>query len=155
MMAVSMLAGAASAAAAPPGPVDDAVRTLDGQVVHLSDYRGRWLLVNFWATWCGSCITELPALSALASRETRLAILGLTDEVIAPDELRAFMSAHPVSYPVALVDAKSLPASLLPTVFGVEVRPISYLIAPDGTLAQRIIGEVDTVRLAQRIRAAP
>ena len=52
------------------------------------------MLVNYWATWCGDCIAELPALSKLAQEEPNLIVLGLTDEKITTQKLQTFLVVH-------------------------------------------------------------
>ncbi len=136
-------------------PVDFAVTTIDGRLVRSDDYRGRWLLVNYWATWCDGCVKEMPVLSRLVDREPRLAVLGITDEKLAAAALEAFVAAHPVSYAIAHVDRAALPTGLPPTAFGVAVRPISYLVGPDGRVVERFIGEVDPERLQRQIDGRP
>ena len=148
-----LLAALAGTCAGAAEPVDLAVTTTDGHPFRLADQRGRWLLVNYWATWCGSCIAEMPALSRLADREPRLVVLGLTDETLSAASLQAFLTAHPVHYPVAVVDRASLPAALPATAFGVGMRPLSYLVAPDGTVVDRFIGELDINKLEARVRS--
>ena len=149
--ALVLLAALVATGADASPPVELVVATADGASLHLSDYRGRWLLVNLWATWCSSCAAEMPALSRLAGRQQRLAIVGLTDERLTPDALRTFRAAHPVDYPVAVVDGAKLPADLAPTAFGIGMRPISYLVDPDGTVVERYVGRVDEDALQRRI----
>ena len=149
----SMLWGCLGAHAAPPDGVELAITTTDGRALRLSDFRGRWLVVNYWATWCGACVAGMPVLSRLVEREPRFAALGLTDERTTVETLRTFLDAHPVSYPIASVDRAALPAALPSTAFGIGLRPISYLIAPDGTVAERYLGGIDAETLARRIDA--
>lgn len=129
------------------------IRERDGRLLRLSDYRGRWVLINYWATWCGDCIEELPALSRMAT-DPRLQVIGLSDERIALHAWTAFLHAHPVGYPVALVDLASLPASIPPSAWLLSMRPISYLIAPDGRVARRFIGTVSPAGLDQAMAHA-
>ncbi len=89
-------------------PVDFAITTVDGRMVRSDDFRGRWLLVNYWATWCDGCVKEMPLLSRLVDREPRLAVLGITDEKLSTTALETFVAAHPVSYVIAHVDHGAL-----------------------------------------------
>jgi thiol-disulfide isomerase/thioredoxin len=135
----------ATPVAADPG--DLTVVDASGARHALKDLHGKWVLVNYWATWCGACIAEMPALSALAAQEPALSILGVTDEQITPDQLRLFLARHPVSYTAGWSDKTAIPRELSPTMMGVEVRPLSYLIAPDGRVAKRFRGAVDPAKI--------
>ena len=142
-------------AAAPPPPIAFAVTTTDGRAIDVADFRGRWLLVNYWATWCGACVAEMPALSRFAEQDPRVAVLGLTDEKLSIDALRAFLAAHPVTYPIGLVDSATLPPELSATAFGIAMRPISYLVAPDGRVVERYVGEFDLAKIRRHMAASP
>lgn len=147
-LALSLLLPLPSLAQAGTAHVSDlAVTASDGRTVKLSDYDGKWLLVNYWATWCESCVAELPELSKLATEKPGVAVLGLTDEEITPQKMQAFLAVHPVAYPIALVDRKSLPPELPDTVLGLQMRPVSYLISPDGKVAKRFVGTVHVDQL--------
>ena len=77
--------------------------------------------------------------------------MGLSNEHIEPAVWRAFLAAHPVSYPVGLVDRATLPAQIAPTAFLIQMRPISYLTRPNGTIARRFIGAIDPAEVATAI----
>ena len=125
---------------------DTVIHQRNGQAISLSNYRGRWVLINYWATWCSDCIEELPNLNRIAS-DARVAVIGLSDERIQPAAWAAFLAAHPLAYPVALVDRAALPTQIPPSAFLIEMRPISYLIRPDGSVARRFIGSVNPSEL--------
>ena len=109
------------------------------------------MLVNYWATWCGACVEELPALSKLAREEPTLVVLGLTDEKLTAQKLQIFLQAHPVSYPLAIIAKDAVPEELPTSAFGLRVRPLSYLIGPDGKVVDRFVGEIDADKLKQRM----
>lgn len=125
---------------------DTVIHQRNGQAISLSNYRGRWVLINYWATWCGDCIEEFPNLNRIAS-DARVAVIGLSDERIQPTAWAVFLAAHPLAYPVALVDRAALPAQIPPSAFLIEMRPISYLIRSDGSVARRFIGSVNPSEL--------
>ena len=148
-LALIALAGAMLSLPVSPGvaavPTDAVIGERDGRNIDLDRYRGRWVLINYWATWRGACIEEMPILARLAAN-TGVAVIGLSDERIQPAAWAAFLAAHPVPYPVALVDRTALPDRIAPAAF-IEMRPISYLIRPDGRVARRFIGIIDAVAL--------
>ena len=113
--------------------------TVDGGQFNLADHRGRWVVVNFWATWCGPCLKEMPALSALDTMREYIDVVGLAYEDTTPEEMKAFLAKHPVSYPIAMVDVYDPPKDF-ETPAGL---PTTYLIGPDGKVAKRFIGPVE------------
>lgn len=126
------------------------VTTVDGKPWDLAGHRGRWVVVNFWATWCGPCLKEMPDLSALDAMREHVEVIGLAYEEIEPAELRAFLEQHPVVYPVAIVDVYDPPADFA-TPRGL---PTTYLIAPDGRIAKHFLGPVTAAEIDAAIAAA-
>lgn len=126
------------------------VGTLDGKRYDLAEHRGNWVVVNFWATWCGPCLKEMPDLSALDAMREHIDVIGLAYEDIQPAELTAFLQKHPVVYPIAIVDVYDPPRDFA-TPVGL---PTTYLIAPDGKVAKHFIGPVTAADIDAAIAAA-
>ncbi|MFZ7096613.1 redoxin domain-containing protein [Luteimonas dalianensis] len=122
------------------------VTTLDGHAWDLAGQRGKWVVVNYWATWCAPCREEMPELSALASMREHIEVIGLAYEEIEPDAMQAFLDEFPVTYPIAIVGTYDPPADF-DTPRGL---PMTWLIAPDGSVARRFLGPVH----AREIEAA-
>ena len=116
------------------GPYTD---LLTGEPVDLGDLTGNLVLLDFWATWCGPCIAEIPDLQALvAEHGDRVTFVSVNADAVTgaegPDGVRAFMDEHGVDYPVLYDDVdRSLAAQ-----FGVGGYPAKFLIGPDGVLLQ-------------------
>lgn len=126
------------------------VDTLDGGRFDLAAERGRWVVVNYWATWCSPCIKEIPDLTAFDAAREDVRVIGLAFEEIERADLDAFLSKHPAGYPIAVVDVYDPPKD-----FDVpRGLPTTYLVDPQGRLAQRFIGPVTSAQLAKAIDGA-
>ena len=121
-----------------PGSVapDFVVQALDGKVTKLSNFRGRPVLLNLWATWCPPCIEELPFLNKIQERYAGrgLVVLGVAGDE-KPDNVRTFIGTHPISFPI-LLD----PEGVVGTNYGITGYPESFLIDRDGKLAAKYVG---------------
>lgn len=146
---------AAEDPAGPGGSAMDAtpglqVTTIDGDAWDLADHRGRWVVVNYWATWCAPCREEMPELSALASMRGHIEVIGLAYEDIEPDAIRAFLEEYPVTYPIAIISILDPPADF-DTPRGL---PMTWLIGPDGRVARRFLGPVSALEIETAIAGA-
>jgi len=128
----------ADEASAKPAMPTLQVTTVDGASYDLSQHRGKWVVVNFWATWCAPCLKEMPELSALDAMREHVEVVGLAYEEIEPADMQAFLQKHPVVYPIAILDVYAPPADFA-TPRGL---PMTYLIAPDGKVAKQFLGPV-------------
>ena len=126
---------------------DFALQDLDGHQVRLADYRGRPVIVNFWASWCVPCRTEFPRLRAARDRyaDQGLEILGIVFDDDA-DSARAYMARAGATWPALIDDGGRIAAAYKvrgpPLSFFVDgggtVRSISYGPPPSGTIDDRI-----------------
>ena len=121
------------------------VQTLDGTTFDLAAQKGKWVIVNYWATWCGPCVKEMPALSAFVAAHDDVTAIGLAFEDTEVADLVAFLKERPVSYAIAQVDIDNPPAA-----FDVpRGLPMTYVIAPDGSVAKQFIGPINEKDLAK------
>ncbi len=146
-----MLLCAAAAAALGRGDTapDFSRRDLAGHTVHLRDYRGKVLLVNFWASWCSPCLEEMPRFSQW---QRQYGVQGLQIIGVSMDDgemqVRQFLAGHPVSYPIVRGDAR-----LAESFGGVLGLPLSYLIDSQGRVVARYQGDSKAADMEAPIKA--
>ena len=116
-----------------------ALRDVEGRLHRLEDYRGKVVLVNFWATWCEPCREEMPSMNRL-----RAALAGRPFEVLAVNlaesesRIRRFMDQVPLEFTV-LMDRDGATAKA----WQARVLPVSFLIGADGRIRYSVLGEID------------
>jgi thiol-disulfide isomerase/thioredoxin len=140
LLAALLLTGVETAAAEyeTDGPVDFTLQQLGGGEVALSDYRGHWVVVNYWATWCAPCRAEMPDLSALHSARADVTVLGLAFEDVEDSDFEAFLEESTVSYPILKVDVYDPPEP-----FGApKVLPTTIILDADGRAVKAFLGPV-------------
>lgn len=109
---------------------DFELKTLDGQTASLSDYQGKKVLVNFWATWCKPCRTEMPDLDAIRSEYDQVEVLAvnLTTTEKSVDHVAAFADKLKLSFPI-LLDQKGIQAR-----YQVLSYPTTYILDEKGRI---------------------
>jgi thiol-disulfide isomerase/thioredoxin len=112
---------------------------LSGQQLRLSDYRGKLVLLDFWATWCDPCREEIPHFVELQSRyrDQGLQIVGVSMDD-SPEPVRDFYQRFKMNYPVVMGNAST--GELYGGVLGL---PIAFLIGRDGRIYSKHIGATD------------
>jgi len=146
-LAVVALALATPAMAATAAKPELKVTTLEGKPFDLSAQHGKWVIVNYWATWCVPCIKEMPDISAFVKSRKDVVAIGLAFEDTDAKEIKAFVDKHPVVYPIAQLDVTAPPKDFDPP----KGLPTTYLIAPDGHVAQHFVGPVTGEKLSEAI----
>lgn len=128
---------------------DFSLQDLQGKTHRLADYRGKWVLVNFWATWCPPCLAEIPELNSLhnAHKDSDLAVIGIAMDSGSGKTVADFAKARGISYPVILGDRK-----IVAQIGPVEVLPSSYLYAPSGEKVGYQPGEVTRASIESYIK---
>ncbi len=120
------------------GKVDFTLPDLEGKPVSLSDFRGKWVIVNYWATWCPPCLEEIPDLVDLYENNRRdVVVLGIDYEDVNLDYLKEFVDTHFISYPVLRMSPA--PVTELGPVTGL---PTTYIISPEGERMARQEGPI-------------
>ena len=137
---VPALSGAADLKPWPGGPTPELeLRELDGRGHRLTDYRGKVVLVNFWATWCVPCRDEMPSMQRLKEK-----LAGKPFEVLAVNldepeaRVRKFLSQMKVDFTVLLDPEKKVAKA-----WNARILPASFVIGPDGRIRYSLVGDLD------------
>jgi thiol-disulfide isomerase/thioredoxin len=109
----------------------------DRKVHRLGDYRGKWVIVNFWATWCSPCLEEIPDLVAITESRKDVQVFGVAMEFQDSKQVLQFAEGMFVNYPVVLGDGKT--ADQVGKVLGL---PTTFIYDPQGKLAVRHVGKI-------------
>ena len=105
--------------------------SLDGQELTLDDYQGQYLLVNFWATWCGPCKVEMPSLESLYQKfkKQNFAMIAVSNDIFGAQVVEPYIQAQNYTFPVGLD-----PKLKVSNQFGVISLPTTFLIDPHGKI---------------------
>ena len=116
---------------------DFTLQTLEGKTVHLSDFRGKGVLLNFWATWCQPCKIEMPWFAELQRQygPQGLQILGVAMDDAGPEEIGKFAHDLGVNYPI-LVGQEAVGNAY----GGVQFLPATFYIGRDGKVRDKVFG---------------
>lgn len=123
-----------------PSPAPGVGFTLDGKATSLADYRGRVVLLNFWATWCGPCVAEMPSLDRL---EAALGGDGFTVIAVSQDRSPAVILPFFDQLGIRHLARYHDPAGALSRAFALRGLPTSMLIDREGSVVGRIEGPVE------------
>jgi peroxiredoxin len=140
-----------------PAP-DFALNDANGKSMRLSDFRGRVVLLDFWATTCGGCVEEIPGFIEVSKTYSRkgLATIGVSEDIpyanlSGPEEawgrVKPFVQTHAMPYPVLMGNAD------VTTRYRIEALPLTYLIDSRGRVAAVYKGVVNRQNLEQNIAA--
>lgn len=137
-------------AATTPAP-DFTMTTSEGKTLHLSDFKGRPVLLNFWASWCGPCKSEMPAIQEAwkqSGDEVAFVIVNMTGmDGESEEAARAFLTDNGYDFPCYFDKANSAAAA-----FGVSSIPQTYLINAEGNIIGGYMGAMDDAVLAEGLR---
>ena len=137
LMVLTLTASGLHAAYESDEPVDFTLQQLHGGKVSASDFRQKWVVINYWATWCAPCRKEIPDLSRLHDERDDIVVLGLAFEDTDMETFDEFLAEFQPSYPILLVDVYAPPEPFgapkaLPTtiILGLEGYPIKTFVGP-------------------------
>ncbi len=111
---------------------------VDGKLQSFDQYLGKWVIINYWATWCTSCRHELPDLIDLHENSKQpIAVVGVNFENITTDNLKRFITEHGITYPI--LRSTPIPVTAIGTV---PALPTTYIIDPEGEIVAAEVGLV-------------
>lgn len=118
-----------------------------GKKLTLSDYKGKWVLINFWATWCPPCLKEIPDLVSLYENRKDVMVIGVAMDYQNPKTVLKFANSLSISYPIVFGDRK-IAAQIGP----VSMLPTTYLFDPAGQPAAYKVGLISRESLEEFMR---
>ena len=116
--------------------------------IHLSDFRGKWVIINYWASWCAPCYKEIPALNQFyfKHKDNDAMVLGVSYDRVSKKDLKEIVAKMKIHYPVLTSDPKDQ--------LGIENipgLPASYIIDPKGHLVGHLFGAQTLASLEKEI----
>ncbi len=128
------------------------MKDLAGKEYRLSDYHGKWVLVNYWATWCPACLDEMPEFISLYEQHKSrdLVVLGIAVDYKNEQEVRHFVDDMLVSYPIILGNPKIFAQFGPPTVL-----PTTFIYNPQGRLVKIKRGQLSKQTIESIMSSSP
>jgi peroxiredoxin len=130
---------------------DFALQSLDGKTIHLSDYKGKAVLLNFWATWCQPCKIEMPWFTDLQKKygPEGLAVIGVAMDDAGPEDIGKFAKELHVEYPILLGKE-----SVGEAYGGLQFLPATFYIDRNGKIIDRVFGLKSRAEIEENIKKA-
>lgn len=148
-------ATAPASGALTPGALPDALwqlrlPDLDGAPQSVAQWKGRRMVVNFWATWCAPCVKEMPDLQAMAEKHPDKQIIGIGIDSTA--NIRAFLQKVPVTYPLLVAETGGV-AILRQLGNSMGGLPFTLILDEDGRILHHVLGQIDPADIERRLAA--
>lgn len=136
LFAAAALAAGCTRKSDPGQAADFTLQDLSGKSVKLSDYKGKVVLIDFWATWCPPCIASIPGIEKLHKnyKDKGLVVLAVSLDEGGWDSVQSFVAGQGISYPV-LKGTEEVSAD-----YQVRTIPMLFIVGKDGRIAKRYLG---------------
>ena len=135
---------------AKPAKLDFTMKDLAGKPVSLTSYKGKVILLNFWATWCGPCKAEIPGFVELQERyKNDLIVVGYSVDDEAP-KAKAFADEYKINYPILLGEGREDVQDAYGPIWGI---PASFIISRDGKVCKKHLGIAPKAVFEREIKA--
>ena len=122
---------------------------IDGKPYRLSDFRGKWVVVNYFATWCPPCLEEIPEIAVFHEKHKgEIEVVGINFEKVSKDKLRAFIDGNLIDYPVLRADPTEDPP-----VGSIKGLPTTLVVGPDGQIKRVHLGAITRKELERYTRS--
>ena len=137
-------------------PVDFTLKDLEGKPMTLSDHRGKWVVINFWASWCSPCVKELPDFDSLVQEKPEVQFIGVNFEETTAEDTRSFLASLKVSaFPHVKYDGDGIPLDFFIDREGKQLSlkglPSTFFVDPKGEMRKLHLGPIEKAELAQTI----
>lgn len=121
---------------------------LQGEDVQAADFRGKWLVLNYWATWCAPCRDEMPELVKFQESNTDVQVLGIAYEDSAIEKLQSFVKDFNINYPILTIDVYNPPAFAEEGGLGL---PTTIVYNKEGIKHKKHMGPIDYAGLMEMV----
>lgn len=146
ILCLALVAGFSSQAFAAKA-IDFSFTDINGKAIKLSDYRGKWVLVNFWAPWCPRCKMDFPNLNDIDARSDFVVLSVAMDYGIDEQSVRDTIRRYNLRFPTVVGGNRRDPSGPAQQIGPVDYYPTSYLYAPDGEIVMFLPGIVSRQKL--------
>jgi thiol-disulfide isomerase/thioredoxin len=132
-----------------PAPLQFTMKDMNGADVRLASFKGKPILINFWATWCGTCLAEIPALVELQEKYPDLVVLGISvDDPV--EKLKPYAEKMKMNYTILVGEHREDVEDAYGPLWGI---PVSVFIDRDGKIAKKHSGIASKEQFEQEIKA--
>jgi thiol-disulfide isomerase/thioredoxin len=118
-------------------PGSSVLHDSEGHEIKLSELKGKWIIINYWADWCDSCMAEIPQLNNfyVHNQDKSVVLLGVNYDHLPADQLKQSVKKRQILYPVLLEDPSSIWG-----LGAMEAIPVTFIIDPKGVVKKMIVG---------------